>query len=130
MLSQLGTMLAAVTEAGHAHGAPQSSVSTLSGTCWHPSASQRDELPGFAALTCTLGEVAHPSLQPGLHGSRGPAWLPTATVDRGGQHTLGQPLPSPAGLDNGVVGCREGRWPAFNYDLHQNVLGVPGSFSL
>lgn len=119
-------MLAAVTEAGHACGAPQASLSTLSGTCWHPSASQRDELPGFAALTCTLGEVAHPSLQPGLfRGSRGPAWLPTAAVDGGGQ-----PLPSPARLDDGVVDYREGRWWASTYDPHQNVLGVPVSFSL
>lgn len=119
-------MLAAVTEAGHACGAPQASLSTLSGTCWHPSASQRDELPGFAALTCTLGEVAHPSLQPGLfRGSRGPAWLPTAAVDGGGQ-----PPPSPARLDDGVVDYREGRWWASTYDPHQNVLGVPVSFSL
>lgn len=105
MLSQPGTMLAVVSQAGHPAGAPQASVSTLSGTCWHPSASQRDVLPGFAALTCMLGEVEHPSLQPGLLvcGSQGPAWLPTAAVNGGGQHTLSQLLPSPAGLDNCAV---------------------------
>lgn len=106
-------------------------MSTLSGTCWHPSASQRDVLPGFAALTCTLGDTEHPSLQPGLlvRGSRGPAWLPTAAVDGGGQHALGQPLPSPAGLDGCVADYREGgRW-ASDYNPWQDVLGFLVSIS-
>ena len=108
MLSQLGTMLAAVTEAGHARGAPQASVSTLSGTCWHPSASQRDELPGFAALTCTLGEVAHPSLQAGLHGSRGPAWLPTAAVDGAASTPSASHSPVQPGLTTVLAAERAG----------------------
>lgn len=106
-------------------------MSTLSGTCWHPSASQRDVLPGFAALTCTLGDTEHPSLQPGLlvRGSQGPAWLPTAAVDGGGQHALGQPLPSPAGLDGCVADYREGGWWASDYNPWQNVLGFLVSIS-
>lgn len=70
-------------------------------------------------------------MQPGLlvHGSRGPARLPTAALDGGGQHALGQPLPSPAGLDGCVADYREGgRW-ASDHDPRQNVLGFLVSFS-
>lgn len=69
-------------------------------------------------------------MQPGclrLHGFRGPARLPTAALDGGGQHAV--PAPSPAGLDGCVADYREGgRW-ASDHDPRQNVLGFLVSFS-